>query len=48
MKENVNLIIALCPILFVEDTGLLNKAMVQFFREIEPLVPRFRLFRAYP
>jgi hypothetical protein len=48
MKENVNLVIALSPILNVKDTGLLNKVFVYYFSKIEPLIPYFRLFKAFP
>jgi len=48
MKENINLVIALSPILYVEDTGFLNKVFIFFFVKIEPFVPHFKLFRAFP
>ncbi len=48
MKKNINLVIALSPILYVEDTGFLNKVFVFYFSKIEPLIPRFKLFRAFP
>ena len=48
MNENVNLIIALSPILYVEDTGLVNKITLLFFRYIEPFVPIFRIYKSFP
>ena len=48
MKENINLVIALSPILYVEDTGFLNKVFVFYFSKIEPFIPHFKLFRAFP
>lgn len=48
MNENVNLIIALSPILYVEETGIINQIALLLFRYIEPFVPHLRLYRSSP